>query len=75
MKTTTASYQLTNKQWSESSAVRATRAGAPNLGCSCLSEGVQLGWAIEGKNIFIYYLFPNIDTYITVYDREYYFQK
>jgi len=36
----------------------------------CLSAGVHLWLAIEDKNIFIYYLFPNIHTYIS----KYYFQ-
>jgi len=40
-------------------------------GYICQSEGVHLWLAIEGKNIFIYYLIPNIYTYIS----EYYFQK
>jgi len=33
------------------------------LGVYCLSEGVHLRLAIEGKNIFIYYLFPNVVNY------------
>jgi len=40
-------------------------------GYVCLSEGVHLRVAEDEKNIFTYYLFPNIYTYIT----EYYFQK
>jgi len=40
-------------------------------GYICLSEGVHLGLAIEGKNIFAYLLFPNIYAYIS----EYYSQK
>jgi len=46
-------------------------AGVPNLGYMylqgyiCLSEGVHLRLAMEDKNIFAYYLFPNIDTYIS----------
>jgi len=43
----------------------------PKLGYICLSEEVQLRLAIEGENIFVYYLFPNIYTHIS----EYYFQK
>ena len=31
----------------------------------CLSKGVHLRIAIENKNIFTYYLFPNINTYIS----------
>jgi len=32
---------------------------------------VHLRLAIEGKHVFVYYLFPNIYTYIS----KYYFQK
>jgi len=37
----------------------------------CLSGGVYLRLAIEGNNLFIYYLFPSINRYI----NEYYFEK
>jgi len=46
-------------------------AGVPNLGYMylwgyiCLSKGVHLRLAIEDKNIFAHYLFPNIYTYIS----------
>ena len=33
----------------------------------CVSEGVHLRLATEGKNIFIYYLLPNFYTYISEY--------
>jgi len=39
--------------------------GVPNLGYICLSEGVHLRLAIEGKIIFTCCLFSNICTYIT----------
>jgi len=48
-----------------------SRAGVPNLGYMypwgyiCLSEGVHLRLAIEGKNIFACCLFSNLYTYIT----------
>jgi len=47
------------------------RAAVPNLGCMypqgyiCLSEGVHLRLAIGDKNIFTYFLFPNIYTYVS----------
>jgi len=50
---------------------KTTRAGVPNLGYIypqgyiCLSEGVHLRLATEEKNIFTYYLFPNIHTCIS----------
>jgi len=34
-------------------------------GYVCLSEGVHLRLAMEDKNLFTYYLFPNIYTYIS----------
>jgi len=34
--------------------------GVPNLECICLSEGVHSRLGIQGKNIFVYYFFPNI---------------
>jgi len=40
-------------------------------GCFWLFERVHLRLAIEGKDLFVYYFFPNIYTYIS----EYYFQK
>jgi len=49
----------------------ASKSGVPNLGYMypqgyiCLSEGVHLRLAEDEKNIFTYYLFPNIYTYIT----------
>jgi len=54
-----------------------SKAGVPNLGYMypqgyiCLSKGVHLRLAEDEKNIFTYYLFPDIYTYIT----ECYFQK
>jgi len=54
-----------------------SRSGAPKLGYMytlgyiCPSEGVHLWLAIEGQNIFIYHLFPNIYTFI----KENNFQK
>jgi len=48
----------------------AHRPGVPNLGYIypqvyiCLSQVVHLRFAIEGKNIFTYYLFSNTYTYI-----------
>jgi len=53
------------------------RQGVPNLGYMyprgyiCPSEGVHLRLAIEQKNMFTYYSFPNIYTYIS----EYYLKK
>jgi len=53
------------------------RPGVPNLGymypqvCISLSEGVHLRFVIEGKSVFMCYLFTNIYTYI----NEYYFRK
>jgi len=35
------------------------------IGCICLSKGVHLGLPIEGKNTFLYHLFPNIYTCCT----------
>jgi len=35
-------------------------AGVPKLGYNCLSEGVRLRLAIEGKNKFIHYSFQVI---------------
>jgi len=45
--------------------------GTCTQGYICLSEGVHLRLAEDEKNVFTYYLFPNIYTYIT----KYYCQK
>ena len=56
---------------------RSSMSGVPNLGYMypqgyiCLSEGVHLRLAENEKNIFAYYLFPNIYSYVTAY----YYQK
>ena len=48
-----------------------SKAEVPNLGYMypqgyiCLYEGVHLRLSIENKNVFAYYLFPNIYTYIS----------
>jgi len=47
------------------------RSGVPNLEYICLSEGVHLRISNRRENAFAFYLFPNIDTYIS----DYYFQK
>jgi len=49
--------------------------GIPNMeymypeGYICPSEGVYLRLATKGKNLLMYYLFPNLHTFIS----EYYF--
>ena len=40
-----------------------SKAVVPKLGYICLSEGVHLKLAIEGKNMFIHYSFQIIYTY------------
>jgi len=44
-----------------------SRAGVPNLGYICLSEGVHLMIPIEEQKIFAYNTFLNIYTYISEY--------
>jgi len=40
-----------------------TKAGVPKLGYICLSEGVHVRLAIEGKSMYIHYSFQIVYTY------------
>jgi len=49
-----------------------SRTGVPNPGYICLSKGVHLRLAEDEKNIFTYYLLPNIHISLCIISKNHY---
>jgi len=54
-------FLLDKNKWDKNDTLRPE---GPNQGYIYLSEGVHLRLAVEGNNMFLQYLFPNIYTYL-----------